>query len=300
MSAPADITPALLRHMPVPEPSGEVDKNSRGIVLVVGGSRRVPGALLLSGVAALRAGAGKVLLACPRSLALPLGIALPEAGVCALDEDADGDVRPNEDRELIELAQQSHAVLIGPGIMSGTAAADLTRMLLQNVVGPVFVIDAMALSDLWESTELLRRHSGRVVLTPHAGEMAKLCHREKRAVETDPLAAAVEGAAHCDSVMALKGATTFIASPTGMTFRYDQGVVGLATAGSGDVLAGILAGLAARGADPLVAALWAVFIHAQAGQRLTRTRGPLGFLAHELSAEVPSLLQSFHSAQPGR
>ncbi len=132
-------------------------------------------------------------LACPRSLALPLGIALPEAGVCALDEDADGDIRAHEDATLIELAQRSHAVLIGPGIMSDSAAAAVTRLLLENVVGPVFVIDALALHGLWESTELLQRHAGRVVLTPHAGEMASLCHRDKEDIEADALAAA-EGA----------------------------------------------------------------------------------------------------------
>ncbi len=82
--------------------------------------------------------------------------------------------------------------------------------------------------------------------------------------------------------MTLKGATTFIASPSGKTFRYDDGVVGLATSGSGDVLAGVLAGLAARGTDPLAAAVWAVVLHAQAGQELTRKQGALGFLAREL------------------
>jgi ADP-dependent NAD(P)H-hydrate dehydratase len=297
MSTSVDITARLLRQMPLPLPTGEVDKNSRGTLLVVGGSHRVPGAILLSGVAALRAGVGKIQLACPRSLALPLGMALPEAGICALDEDDDGEPSVHEVQQLIESAQQSHAVLIGPGIMSGTAAAAVTRLLLEKVHGPVFVIDARALSGLWENTELLKRHAGRVVLTPHAGEMASLCHREKDQIEADPLAVAVEGAAHCGSVMTLKGAITFIASPLGGVFRYDQGVVGLATAGSGDVLAGILAGLAARGTDPLDAAIWAVFLHAQAGQRLTSTRGALGFLARELPTQIPALLQSFHAAE---
>jgi NAD(P)H-hydrate repair Nnr-like enzyme with NAD(P)H-hydrate dehydratase domain len=209
MTTAVDIESRLLRRMPLPLPGGEVDKNSRGRVLLVGGSHRVPGAILLSGTAVLRSGAGKVQVACPRSLALPLGIAIPEAGLCALDEDADGEPLASSALSLIELASNSHAVLIGPG------------------------------------------------------------------------------------VMVLKGATTFIASPTGAAFRYDEGVVGLATAGSGDVLAGLIGGLAARGCDPVQAAIWGVFLHAQAGQQLSRTRGALGFLARELPTEVPALLESF-------
>jgi hydroxyethylthiazole kinase-like uncharacterized protein yjeF len=296
MAEIVEIHSRLLRRMPLPQPSGEVDKNSRGRVLMVGGSHRAPGATLLSGVAALRAGAGKIQFACPRSLALPLGIAFPEAGVCGLDETADGEPLAEPARALEQLARNSHSALLGPGMLSADAASVLTQKLLATVTDPVFVVDALALTGLWEKPDLLKRQNGKVVLTPHAGEMASLTHQSKEQIESDPVAAAVNAAAHCGSVVVLKGGSTFIASPSGETFHYEDGVVGLATAGSGDVLAGLVAGLAARGADPLQAAIWGVYLHGEAGRCLTRTHGTLGFLARELADQVPKLLESFRES----
>jgi len=296
MTRPLEIDPQLLRRMPLPQPDGEVDKNTRGRVFLVGGSHRAPGAAVLSGMAALRAGAGKIQLACPTSLAIPLGLAFPEAGVCPLEEDADGESLAKPAEILVELARASHAVLIGPGMLSADSASALAQKLLMSVDEPVYVLDALALTDLWENTELLKRQKGQVVLTPHAGEMATLCHQKKEQIEADPLAAALHGADHCGGVVVLKGSSTFIATPSGETYRYDDGVVGLATAGSGDVLAGLIAGLASRGADPVRAAIWGVYLHGEAGRRLTRSQGKLGFLARELAAEVPELMEKLRQS----
>ena len=293
MAEPVEVNAQLLQRMPLSLPDGEVDKNTRGRVLLVGGSHQAPGAAVLSGEAALRAGAGKIQLACPRSLALPVGIAFLEAGVYALDESSDGESLAEPAETLLRLARESHAILIGPGMMSAKAASALAERLLSGVENSVFILDALALDGLWEKPELLARHEGRVVLTPHAGEMANLCHQSKEQIESDPLAVAVSAAAHCQSVVVLKGGSTYIATPTGETFRYQDGVVGLATAGSGDVLAGLIAGLASRGAEPVQAAVWGVFLHGEAGRRLTGRHGTLGFLARELAPEVPKLLETF-------
>lgn len=99
-------------------------------------------------------------------------------------------------------------------------------------------------------------------------------------------------AARLDAVVALKGPETFIAAPDGTTYRNTAGNLGLGTSGSGDTLSGVIAGLAARGADPLQAAVWGVFVHARAGELLARRIAPLGFLARELLAEVPALVAS--------
>lgn len=292
MSATLRIDATLLKRVPLPMPDGATDKNSRGRVLVVGGARRCPGAALLSGMASLRVGAGKLQLALPRSIGVAAGMTILEAGICELDENDDGEMLVSPESSVLTLARNSDAVLIGPGILSEEAARDVTRLLLSEVVGPVYVLDALALCDLWSERDLLEPHSGRIVLTPHAGEMAQLAGLDKEEVEANPLAIAREAAGELGSVVVLKGGNTFIAMPTGSTFRYDDGVVGLATAGSGDVLAGMLAGIVSRGAEPLVAAMWSVFMHGEAGRKLTREVGALGFVARELLHEVPALMES--------
>jgi ADP-dependent NAD(P)H-hydrate dehydratase len=150
----------------------------------------------------------------------------------------------------------------------------------------------MRLRDLREP---MRRQGGRVVVTPHAGEMAGLLGIEREAVAADPLGTAREAAAMLQSVVVLKGPVTSIVVPQGGAWSFSQGGVGLATSGSGDTLAGIVAGLLARGASPLQAALWGVYLHGEAGNRLVRAQGNLGFLARELLAEIPRIMQDLKS-----
>ena len=129
------------------------------------------------------------------------------------------------------------------------------------------------------------------MITPHAGEMAQLLDRSRETIEADPLKAARDAAGLLRAVVVMKGAETHIVDPEGDAWLYGGGGTGLATSGSGDILAGILVGLLARGAKPSQAALWAVFLHGEAGSRLARSQGPLGFLARELAAEVPHILR---------
>jgi NAD(P)H-hydrate repair Nnr-like enzyme with NAD(P)H-hydrate dehydratase domain len=138
--------------------------------------------------------------------------------------------------------------------------------------------------------EHVKRFERTPLLTPHAGEMAQLCAVDKGAILADPLGAARRAAARWNAVVALKGAGTVIALPDGRAWQHQSDNPGLGTSGSGDVLAGLAAGLAARGAPLHQAAAWAVALHARAGQRLARRRGPLGFMARELAAEVPRLM----------
>jgi len=290
MNTPRNIDINLLRTMPLPLIQGETDKNSRGKVLVVGGSRTVPGAVVLGGLAALRVGAGKIQLAVPACLAPAIGLVVLEAGILPLRESAEGEALPSE--ELPALAQHVDAVLVGPGMMNQRAARDVLRLLLQEVKGPVYVIDALALCDLWDEGPLLHSHGGRIVLTPHAGEMAQLCGMEKAAVAANPVAIARTAAERLGACIILKGATSFVVSPTGPAYVHTDGVVGLSTAGSGDVLAGIVAGLAGRGTDTITAAIWAVLLHGRAGRQLTQTVGKVGFIARELIEELPLLLEA--------
>jgi hydroxyethylthiazole kinase-like uncharacterized protein yjeF len=166
--------------------------------------------------------------------------------------------------------------------------------LLPRLGGKQVVIDAIALSAL-RGSRFRFTEDMQVVLTPNPAEMAKITGATKEAVEADPRGAAMTVAQDLNAVVALKGPETFIATPYGEVFRYSEGDVGLATSGSGDILAGILVGLLARGATLDQAAVWAVYLHGAAGNRLQRRMGPIGFLARELSDEVPAIMSSLSS-----
>ena len=300
------VTAELLRGMPLPQPDGDGDKETRGRVLVVAGSVPVPGGALLAGIGALRAGAGKLQIATAASVAPHLGLALPEALVAGLPETAEGGIAADSGKALAERASRCDTVLIGPGMMDEAAVAALTADLLTRLDpardpardpalrpaggGLRFVLDAGALAGLRRGPGPVQRHAGHVVITPHAGEMAGLLGCARDRVEADPLAAAREVAAHLQVVVALKGSCTRIVTPEGRAWAYRGGTVGLATSGSGDTLAGIVAGLLARGASPEQAAIWGVCLHGEAGNRLSRRIGPLGFLARELLAEIPAAM----------
>jgi ADP-dependent NAD(P)H-hydrate dehydratase len=288
---PVPITPALLRRWQIPQPSEQAVKQDRGTVMVVGGSLEVPGALLLAGVAALRAGAGKLQIAGPRSAATALGVALPEARVFSLPETGDGFLDRKAGTRVAECAGEANAVLVGPGMLNEDAIRSFMEALLPRLAGKQVVIDAIALSALrggrFRFTEDMQ-----VVLTPNPAEMAKITGATKEAVEQDLRGTAMAVAQDLNAVVVLKGPETFIATPYGEVFRYSEGDVGLATSGSGDILSGILAGLLARRATLDQAAAWAVYLHGAAGNRLKRRIGPVGILASELSAEVPGLMSS--------
>jgi ADP-dependent NAD(P)H-hydrate dehydratase len=284
------ITPAQLRRLPLPALDDSADKEARGRVLIVGGSARNPGGLLLAAEAALRAGAGKMQLATADSIATAVGVAVPEAGVFAFPASGSDGVDPGAAKGIAERADAADALLIGPGLLDEDAAGRLAGGVLKRIEKPAVVLDAGGLAALRRDPRALAHLDGRAVLTPHAGEMAQLLGMERDAVEADPVAAARRAAKAFGATVALKGAETVIAAPDGTLLRYTRGGVGLGTSGSGDVLAGIVAGLLARGADPPRAAAWGVFLHGEAGNALARRHGAVGFLARELAAEVPRVL----------
>ncbi|MDB4883852.1 MAG: carbohydrate kinase [Gemmatimonadetes bacterium] len=274
-------------------PDEKGDKDDRGRVLVVGGSTQVAGAVLLAGVAALRAGAGKLQLATVASASSALGMAVPEALVVALPETRAGEIAgARAHGSLVKLAGSAHAMLVGPGMTSERSAhALLARLVRQLGDEATLVLDAAAILALRADERLLHRLEGRAVITPHAGEMASLLGMEKSAVEREPSEIARAAATRFGTVVALKGAVSWISEPDGTLYRYEGGTIGLATSGSGDTLAGIITGLAARGAPAALAAIWGAYLHGAAGRALARRVGPIGFLASELLAELPPLLR---------
>lgn len=287
MSELPRVTPALLRTLPLPALPVESDKNVRGRVLVAGGGEGVPGAALLAAHGAYRAGAGKVQIAAPESYAVALGLAMPEARVLPVAATEAGEIAADADLE--EPAANADAVILGPGMLDEAAAATLAIRLAKAGEGASFLLDAAALAAFGEGADLSGL-AGRLVLTPHAGEMAKLLGVDVEEVRADPLAAGRLAARRFGAVVVMKGVETRIVTPDGTAWLFDGGCHGLGASGSGDVLAGIIGGILARGAPPATAALWGVWLHGAAGEALSRKVGPLGFLARELPGEIPGLL----------
>jgi len=283
------IDAALLRGWPLPVPEGG-DKNARGSIFVVAGAPQMPGAAILCATAALRAGAGKLQIGTCASVAAHVGSAVLESLVVALDETPSGAIALGAAHAIAERANAADALVIGPGLVDESASAALIESVAAKVDVPA-VIDAAALACFSDRADAIVRLGGRAILTPHAGEMATMMQCSRDDVEARPEAFARDAAQRFGAVVALKGEATHIADPGGGLYRNDHGDIGLATSGSGDVLAGIIGGLLARGAEPLHAAAWGVYLHAQAGEVLARRIG-MGFLARELPAEVPPLMRA--------
>jgi hydroxyethylthiazole kinase-like uncharacterized protein yjeF len=290
MSEPETLDRELLQRFPLPHHPDDGDKEDRGRLLVVAGSRELPGAALLAGIGALRAGAGKLQIATAASIAVQVGVAAPEARVIGLEETEAGCIAESEVDRLLEWADAAQAVLLGCGLQHGAPLETLLDRLFEAKLDVPLVLDAAVLGSLSDRADALKAWPGGSMLLPHAGEMARLLGCEREEVSADPLGAARRAAATFGAVTLIKGEYSHVVSPDDRAFRFKGGGVGLATSGSGDTLAGIVGGLAARGADPLTAVMWGVYLHGEAGRRLSREVGRVGFLARELLDLVPGLM----------
>jgi ADP-dependent NAD(P)H-hydrate dehydratase len=278
-------------------PDGGSGKEGRGTVLVVGGSNEIPGAVILAATAALRAGAGKLQIATSREVAPWVAVTMPEARVIGMRQTASGGFHARAADALHADLSQCNAMLLGPGMPACVA----TETLFATFVGAersrgarpgaTLVVDAGALEAVGHHAAGARAAVRvPVIATPHAGEMARMCGLSRERIAASPLAIAAEYAHRHGVIVVLKGERTYVVAPDGTSFHNTAGNGGLGTSGSGDVLSGIIAGLCARGAPPIQAAVWGVFLHAKAGEALARRMGRLGYLARELPGEIPGLM----------
>lgn len=280
---PRALNRTALRQHPLP-PVIDGDKETKGRVLIVAGSREVPGAALLAATAAMRAGAGKLRIATGASIAIQIGIAMPEAMVVGLAEDRSGAFASRAAKELADQASRVDAVVAGPGMAQGGACASIAATLLAS--DAALALDAALLHALKPPKQ---NRSGWPILLPHAGELAWLLDCDEGEIDGDPLGYGLRAADRYRSIVLVKGVTSHVVTPDGEAWTYSGGAPGLGVSGSGDVLSGIVGGLLARGAKPLNALLWAVWLHGEAGAALAKKVGPIGFLARQIAGEIPAL-----------
>jgi NAD(P)H-hydrate epimerase len=289
-----DLVAALL-----PARTLDSNKGSFGRVTVIGGSEQYTGAPALVARAAGRAGAGLVAVAMPRCVHTILAMKLDEA-VFAPQPDQDGVLALTAVDGLSTLVRGSQAVALGPGLSQGGAAPQAIRGLLQALQADAgrarLVIDADALNALAQQPDWWRQIPANCVLTPHPGEMGRLCGTDAKAVQANRITVARTAAARWQQCVLLKGAHTIIAQPDGRWWLLPIANAALATAGTGDVLCGTIAGLLGQGMEPWAAAVCGAWIHGSAGLAAAHQFGAAGVLAGDLLPELPRALQRARSS----
>jgi ADP-dependent NAD(P)H-hydrate dehydratase len=285
---------AVLGEHPLPKHGAATDKTARGIVVIAGGSVETPGAVILAGVAALRAGAGKLRIITVRDAAPIVASAIPEARVIGVPAN-DGEIDASAASQHADMFDTADAVLVGTGSLRPERAAELTAEAARHVGSDTtLVIDAGALAVFEARVASLGPVAHRTVAMPNPVEAAHVLGTEADDVANDLAGSLDELVSRLGVVVALRHAETWTAGPGTRRFVDRSGHITLATSGSGDVLAGLLTGLAARGADRLTATLWAVHAHGHAGLQAAQRVGGLGVLARELSDELPSVLSALN------
>ena len=274
----------------VPRREPDTHKGSYGHVLVLAGSRGKSGAAILSSRAAMRSGAGLTTLAAPRSLNNIFASALVEVMTELLRDNPAEELEPLTDDEWRRVLERKNALLFGPGIGVSHATQNVLRWLLRNLDMP-WVIDADGLNNLVLEIDRLRHAKVAPVLTPHPGEMARLTGKSTAEVNADRVAIARSFAVEHRCNLILKGARTVIATPEGKVFINPTGNPGMASAGMGDVLAGMLASLLGQGLTAEDAMKLGVYLHGFVGDRVAQNRGEIGLIAADIIEGLPSGLR---------
>jgi len=280
LTEPSDVAGAL------PWRAAESHKGSFGRVLVIGGAPGTAGAAALTARGAMRSGAGLVDVVCPESVYEMIGAAATEALVHPMPAGDDGSLGVTA-ADLAELVAAATAVVIGPGLGTGAAASTLVRELVRGALLPL-VVDADGLNALGDELATVAESAGPRILTPHPGEAGKLLGCDTRDVQADRPAAARELADRSGAIVVLKGYRSLIAAPGQVTVVNPTGNPGMATGGTGDVLAGAIGALIGQGCEPFRAAWVGAWLHGAAGDAAADDVGEISMTAGDLAAALPA------------
>lgn len=284
-------TPEVIRNI-LPFRPDDGHKGTFGKVLVIGGSAGMSGAAVLTGQGALKAGAGLVTIGVPDGLQLFVDAAVTETMTRALPETGDGSIALEALAAASDLMDKADVLAIGPGLSAQQETVDFVRKLVAKLDKPA-VVDADALNALAGFTEILRESKAPMVLTPHPGELARLLEMTTEEIQENRIETATLAAKEWDKVVVLKGYRTVIAAPDGTVYINPTGNAGMATGGSGDVLAGIIAGFLAQGMELMEAAVAGVYFHGAAGDLGKGQKGMLALTAGDLLDFLPLATREF-------
>jgi len=272
---------------PLPSLEEATSKVQRGTVLIVGGSIQTPGAVLLAGIAALRAGAGRLQIATTGPTAVGLAVGIPEARVIGLGT-VDAEIDPRSIDQIASNIARAETILLGTGTLDAANAAAVALAVVERMGSSGRVVfDAGSLALVPAESGVIRSLGDRAILIPNVTEAGHLLDCEPAAVEASAPAALTELVDDLQTVVTLRMATTYTAGSTGPIYRDDCGPSALATAGSGDVFAGILAGMLTSGAPSLSATIRAVRCHGLSGHAAVQRIGGHSILARDLLQEIP-------------
>ena len=291
------ITPAMVAGHLTPRPP-DAHKGTTGHLLVIAGAPGKTGAAAMCVNAALRSGAGLVTAGVPAGILPAMETLSVEGMAVPLAQTDDGCIDGSDMALLDRLMAGKRAVAVGPGLGTSTGAQAVVHHIVTRSTVPV-VVDADGLTALSLQPETLARHQAPVIVTPHPGEMARLCSLTPAAVQADRLAVARRFAVDNDITVVLKGAGTLIAAPDGNVYLNPTGNPGMATGGMGDILTGMIAGLIVQGMPPLAASIAGVYLHGAAADHLFDTMGSTGYLATDILPGIARQMTAAAAAVKG-
>jgi ADP-dependent NAD(P)H-hydrate dehydratase / NAD(P)H-hydrate epimerase len=275
----------------LPQRPPDAHKGDNGRVLVVAGSEGLTGAATLASLGALRSGGGLVTLGIPRSLHDIIEVKCTEVMTRPLPEATRGVLSIDAATTIQETAAQAEVLLIGPGLTTKGDVPELVQKLVQQISIPM-VIDADGLNAIACNIKVLEHAAGALVFTPHPGEMARLAKMSIADVQANRMEVARTYAQRWGATIVLKGARTVIATPDGQIYINITGNPCLATGGTGDILAGLIAGFIGQGLTPEDAAVCAAYVHGKAADLLATEHGEIGILAGELLPIIPKVIKN--------
>jgi NAD(P)H-hydrate epimerase len=270
----------------------ESHKGTFGHAFILAGSPGKTGAAAMAAQAAMRTGAGLVTLGVPQSLNAVLENKVTEVMTEPLPDSGEGFLGKDSWPRIRELLFGMAVVAIGPGLSERDETCGLVYRVLESAEVPL-IVDADGLNAVAKNPDILRKAKAPVVLTPHPGEMARLMATTTKKIQADRIDHAREFSGRYGVIVVLKGARTIIAEPGGRIYINPTGNPGMASGGMGDVLTGIIAGLAAQGLSLDVASQLAVFVHGLIGDEIAYERGEIGIMATDLIERIPGALKSF-------
>ena len=274
-----------------PKRAPDANKKDFGHVLVIAGSNGYTGAAYLTSQAAILSGSGLVTLAIGKSIYPIMAQKLTEVMVKPFFETRDYSLSLLAEKDLLIFAQNCTSLAIGPGISLNKETQGLVRSLLGKVGKPV-ILDADGINAFAGHLDSLKKASEPLILTPHAGEMARLLEKDIDEVKNNGKDIALEFAHQYNIVLVLKGHETIVARPDGAIYVNTTGNVGMATGGTGDVLTGMIASFVGQGMDAFNAAAAGVYLHGLAGDLAAKEKGSLSLIATDLLNKLPEVLKN--------